>query len=60
MMTAISKSNKKLTIIIVTHRLSTVRDCDIIFELNSGRLVAKGTYNELLKTSSIFKKMAEV
>ena len=60
MMAAISKSNKNLTIVIVTHRLSTVKDCDIIFELDSGRLVAKGTYNELIKFSSVFKKMVEV
>ena len=60
MMAAISKSNKDLTIIIVTHRLSTVKDCDIIFELDSGKLVAKGTYNELIKFSSVFKKMVEV
>jgi len=60
MMAAISKSNKDLTIVIVTHRLSTVKDCDIIFELDSGRLVAKGTYNELLKSSLVFKKMVEL
>ena len=59
MMTAISNLNKDVTIIMVTHRLSTVKDCDLIFELDAGKLVGKGTYEELRKTSAIFKKMVE-
>ena len=60
MMNAITEMNKDITIILVTHRLSTVKDCDIIFELDSGKLVSKGTYNELINSSDIFKKMVEV
>ncbi len=59
MMRSISNLNKDVTIIIVTHRLSTVKDCDLIFELDAGKLVRKGKYEELLKTSAIFKKMVE-
>ena len=58
-MSSISQSNKDITIILVTHRLSTVKDCDIIFELESGRIIAQGSYNQLLQSSKAFKKMVE-
>ena len=42
----------------VTHRLSTVRHCDRILVLDEGRLVASGTYEELLATSTVFQELA--
>lgn len=60
MMNAITKSNNNITIVLITHRLSTVKDCDVIFELDSGKLVAKGNYIELIDSSKIFRKMVEV
>jgi len=59
-MKAISESNKDLTIIIITHRLSTIKDCDVIYEFESGKVISKGTYNELLKSSSSFQKMTKI
>lgn len=50
--------NRDLTIIIIAHRLSTVRCCDTIMELDQGRVVAQGTYEELLENSPSFRKMA--
>ena len=32
----------------IAHHLSTVRNCDTIFLLEKGRLIAKGTYDELV------------
>ncbi len=46
------------TIIMVAHRLSTVRDCDRIFLMDRGRVAAQGTYGELLATSETFRSMA--
>jgi ATP-binding cassette subfamily B protein len=50
-MNAISQLNKNMTIIIITHRLTTVKDCDVIYEVDSGRIINKGTYDELLQSS---------
>jgi ATP-binding cassette subfamily C protein len=45
------------TTVIVAHRLSTVRNCDRIFVLDDGALVAQGTYDELLKDSPEFQQL---
>lgn len=46
------------TIMVVAHRLSTVRDCDNIIVVEKGRVVAQGCYEELLQTSSSFRLLA--
>ena len=50
---------KNHTIVIVAHRLSTIIDADIIFVVDDGKVVSKGTHNELLKTSDIYKNLYE-
>tara|TARA_B110000008_G_scaffold279491_1_gene326787 strand:- start:613 stop:2394 length:1782 start_codon:yes stop_codon:yes gene_type:complete len=57
-MDAISSLAIQKTIILVAHRLSTVKDCDIIYLMNDGAIEARGTYRELLEKSDNFKKMA--
>lgn len=44
---SISKLMGSLTIVIITHRLSTIRNVDTIFVLEKGRLVEEGTFDEL-------------
>jgi ABC-type multidrug transport system fused ATPase/permease subunit len=41
----------------IAHRLSTVRDCDIIFYLENGEIKDRGTYKQLIDTSEGFKKI---
>lgn len=48
------------TILLIAHRLTTVQNCDIIVELKNGRVAAKGTYEQLLESSSSFRKMASI
>jgi ATP-binding cassette, subfamily B, bacterial PglK len=44
------------TIILVAHRLPTVRACDVIFEMEMGEIVRRGTYQELSKASALFRQ----
>jgi ABC-type multidrug transport system fused ATPase/permease subunit len=46
------------TMVIIAHRLSTVRHCDRIFLLERGRIVAQGSYDELMAGNSTFRAMA--
>ena len=53
----IDNLTKDHTIIIVAHRLSTIINADNINVIDEGKLVASGTHKELLKKSSIYKKL---
>ena len=46
-MDAVNKLNKEMTIIIIAHRLNTVKDCDIIFKFDKGKIIGQGTFDEL-------------
>lgn len=59
-MDAIEGLNRNLTILIIAHRLTTVRRCDIIVELENGQVVAQGTYDQLLACSPSFRQMAGI
>lgn len=54
----IQELSSDLTILLIAHRLSTVRRCDIIMELEHGHVVAQGSYEQLLESSPSFRKMA--
>lgn len=56
---AIEEQDSNLTILIVAHRLTTVRHCDFIVELQHGRVVAKGKYDDLLECSPSFREMVK-
>jgi ATP-binding cassette subfamily B protein len=57
-MDAIEGLSSDLTILLIAHRLTTVRRCDTIVELEHGRVVAQGTYEQLLECSPSFSRMA--
>jgi ABC-type multidrug transport system fused ATPase/permease subunit len=46
------------TVVMVAHRLSSVRDCDLIYVMEAGRIVAQGTYDELIASSPHFRALA--
>ena len=48
-MEAINKLSNNITIILIAHRLNTVKNCDIIFKFDKGQLVDQGSFNELFK-----------
>ena len=45
----INNLGKDIAIILIAHRLSTVKNCDIIFKLEKGQLVGQGTFDEIVK-----------
>jgi len=47
------------TIIIIAHRLATIKNCDVIYVLDSGRIVEQGSYRELYDKNSTFRKMVD-
>jgi ATP-binding cassette, subfamily B, bacterial PglK len=55
---AIEKLRQDRTMIIVAHRLTTVKNCDKIYFLEEGKIIAEGRYEELLESSAQFKEMA--
>jgi ATP-binding cassette, subfamily B, bacterial PglK len=55
---ALRLTERTRTIILVAHRLSTVRDCDTVFYLDDGRILAQGSFEELLATSQAFRDLA--
>ena len=57
---ALMTEMKNRTVIIVTHRVSTVRDSDKIILLDEGKVMAQGTHEELLETSELYKRLCEM
>jgi len=59
-MEAVRRLGHKKTIIIVAHRLSTVRNSDKLFLFKNGNIVASGSYDELIQSNPEFKEMAHI
>lgn len=57
-MDAIHKLSHTKTIIIIAHRLTTVKDCDQVFFISDGRLRHQGTFQTLINESEEFARLA--
>jgi len=57
---AINNVAELKTVIIIAHRLTTVKDCDITYLIDKGKITAQGTYDELMDSSASFRAMAKV
>ena len=55
----IDKLKGKMTIIIISHRLSTIKDCDKIIVINKGEIAEKGCHDELLRMKGIYYSLME-
>ncbi len=47
-MDAVNNLSRDLTIILIAHRLNTVKNCDIVFKLEKGQVQAQGTFEEII------------
>ncbi len=54
---AISNLNKNFTFIFIAHRISTIKECDCIYEFRNGEVSAFGKYDELLNKSKSFREL---
>jgi ABC-type multidrug transport system fused ATPase/permease subunit len=57
-MEAVHNLGGRKTVILVAHRLTTVKDCDKIIVLERGRVVGEGSYAELVAGNDAFRRMA--
>lgn len=49
----------ELTIIKVAHRLKSVEDCDTIYFMDKGSIIADGSFDEVVENNSLFKQMVK-
>ena len=57
---AIDALRGEKTLIMIAHRLTTVQNCDTIYLMKEGEIIAQGTYSELLESSTEFRQMSLV
>ncbi len=57
---AVERLSSNRTIVQIAHRVATLRNCDCIYVLEDGRVVAQGTYTELLSSSAAFRSVSQV
>ena len=57
---ALGREMKDRTVLLVTHRVSTVREADRIIVLDEGKIVGEGTHDELVENNSIYRRLCEM
>lgn len=57
---AIAELTKDKTIIMIAHRLSTVRNADQILVLDKGRIVQRGTHRELMEKQGLYRRFVQM
>ena len=55
LMLAIKELTKEKTILMIAHRLKTVRNADRIYVIDKGKISQQGTHEELLKNDGIYR-----
>ena len=48
------------TVVIVAHRLASIKKCHQIYFIEKGKILDQGTYDELIKRNDLFRKMAKI
>lgn len=57
---AVSHITKNKTVIVIAHKLNTIKDCDNILVFDKGKIVEQGTHEELLMQNGYYKKLYDM
>ncbi|HEY8196984.1 MAG TPA: ABC transporter ATP-binding protein [Gemmatimonadales bacterium] len=57
---AIERLMRERTVLVIAHRLATVRDADEIVVLDAGRIVQRGSHEELLRTGGLYRRLHDL
>jgi ABC-type multidrug transport system fused ATPase/permease subunit len=57
---ALDDAAANTTIIVIAHRLSTVRNCDRLIVMDQGKIVAQGSYEELIASNTLFQDLVHI
>lgn len=60
LMAALAELTRGKTLVSIAHRLNTVRDADQIIVVDGGRIVQRGTHEELMREQGIYRRFIEV
>jgi ABC-type multidrug transport system fused ATPase/permease subunit len=59
-MDAIHNLSQQKTVIMIAHRITTLRECNVIHVMEKGEIIESGTFNELMASNAQFSEMANV
>ena len=57
---ALKKRSNNTTTIIISHKIETIKDADLILVLEKGRIVQRGIHNDLVNLPGIYKEMWDI
>ena len=57
---AIERLMQERTVLVIAHRLATVRDADEIVVLDAGRIVQRGNHEELLRAGGLYRRLYDL
>lgn len=57
---ALKSMDKKFTFIFISHRISTITNCDNIIVMDDGKIVESGKHNDLIMKNGIYSKINEI
>ncbi len=58
MVQAVNELRDDITTVVIAHRLRTIASCDIVYVIEKGRIVARGTYDDLITSDGLLRTLA--